>query len=598
MSILRRIKARGECQFILLLSKAAPFLAFLWWLFLLARGLLPALFVVAMGLLIGAINEQGNIVYPLVLVGVFFVLVQILSPIHLMVSQNLGSRMAAFLYDRLMVATTEPDGIGHLEDPELHRDLAMARDFDLGISSPPLNISMDFISAGLVEMVAGLTAAAILFAYTWWAAPLLAFAWLATHWLMRESGVWKDRQTDAVRAAQQHADYAYQMAVAPPAAKEIRLFGLSNWVVDRFKRNRRFLHDLRWEATRLREKPLIWSLLVVLSANVFLFSMMVSDVIAGVLGLQNLVIFAGSAMTTSMIAFGGLSWALDGAAAPAGAVMRLHETMRARGQVSEPEIQRADVPTGDICFENLTFAYPTTNEVVLKDLSLVVRKGTSLAIVGQNGAGKTTIAKLLCRFYDPNEGQITIAEQPIESFAINSWRQKTTAVFQDYMKLELSLRENVCPDGSADDETIWRALEHAGASSFESLDTILNKAYTGGTDLSGGQWQRIALARALCAVYQGAEVVLLDEPTAQLDVRGEQEIFDRLLAETAKVTTILISHRFSTVRKADRICVLEGGNIIEIGPHDELMALNGRYREMFDLQASRFEEEEGLDVLN
>jgi ATP-binding cassette, subfamily B, bacterial len=176
-----------------------------------------------------------------------------------------------------------------------------------------------------------------------------------------------------------------------------------------------------------------------------------------------------------------------------------------------------------------------------------------------------------------------------------------TAVFQDFIRLELPLRDNVAP-GGAPDEAIREALAAAGAANLASLDTVLARGYEGGTDLSGGQWQRIALARALCAVTLGAGVVLLDEPTAQLDVRGEAEIFDRLLAATRHCTTILISHRFSTVRHADRICVLEHGRVVELGTHDELMAVNGRYRTMFDLQAQRFTdagEEEGTtyDVL-
>jgi ABC-type multidrug transport system fused ATPase/permease subunit len=159
------------------------------------------------------------------------------------------------------------------------------------------------------------------------------------------------------------------------------------------------------------------------------------------------------------------------------------------------------------------------------------------------------------------------------------------------------MRDNVAPAG-APDVVIREAIADAGAAGLADLDTVLARGYEGGTDLSGGQWQRVALARALCAVRIGAGVVLLDEPTAQLDVRGEAEIFDRILDATRDATTILISHRFSTVRHADRICVLEGGRVIELGSHDELMAAGGRYRIMFDLQASRFgsddAEEEGV----
>jgi ABC-type multidrug transport system fused ATPase/permease subunit len=224
-----------------------------------------------------------------------------------------------------------------------------------------------------------------------------------------------------------------------------------------------------------------------------------------------------------------------------------------------------------------------------------------MAIVGQNGAGKTTLAKLLCRLYDPQDGAIEIDGVDLRDMDVASWRARVTAVFQDFIRLELPLRDNVAPSG-ATDEAMRSALAAAGASSLAGLDTILARGYDGGTDLSGGQWQRVALARALCAVQGGAAVVLLDEPTAQLDVRGEAEIFERILAATRHATRVLISHRFSTVRHADRICVLEQGRVVELGTHDELMARGGRYQTMFDLQAQRFnaaEDEEGhqYDVL-
>ncbi len=230
---------------------------------------------------------------------------------------------------------------------------------------------------------------------------------------------------------------------------------------------------------------------------------------------------------------------------------------------------------------------------------MTIPAGSSLAIVGQNGAGKTTLAKLLCRLYDPQEGLIEIDGVDLKEINVEAWRGRLTAVFQDFIKFELPLRDNVAPFG-APDSAIYDALADAGAANLASLDRVLAKGYEGGTDLSGGQWQRVALARALCAVKMGAGLVLLDEPTAQLDVRGEAEIFERILAATRKATTILISHRFSTVRHADRICVLEHGRVVELGTHDELMAANGRYRTMFDLQASRFAsgeaEEEGVQL--
>jgi ABC-type multidrug transport system fused ATPase/permease subunit len=235
----------------------------------------------------------------------------------------------------------------------------------------------------------------------------------------------------------------------------------------------------------------------------------------------------------------------------------------------------------------VTFAYPG-GAPVLDGFDLTIPAGQSLAIVGQNGAGKTTIAKLLCRLYDPTAGAIEIDGTDLRQLDLTAWRRHVTAVFQDFVRFDLPLRDNVAPNGGADDDAVRAALADAGGSGLAPLDTILAKGYPGGTDLSGGQWQRVALARALYAVRTGAGVVLLDEPTAQLDVRGEAEIFARILAGTRRATTILISHRFSTVRHADRICVLEHGRAVELGTHDELIAQGGRYRTMFDLQARRF----------
>jgi ABC-type multidrug transport system fused ATPase/permease subunit len=224
---------------------------------------------------------------------------------------------------------------------------------------------------------------------------------------------------------------------------------------------------------------------------------------------------------------------------------------------------------------------------VLDGFDLTLPAGSSLAIVGQNGAGKTTLAKLLCRLYDPQGGSIEVDGKDLRVLQLKSWRSRLAAVFQDFIRFELPLRDNVAPAGAPDD-VIRAALAEAGAAGLAKLDTPLARGYDDGTELSGGQWQRVALARALCSVRMGAGLVLLDEPTAQLDVRGEAEIFDRILAATRRVTTILISHRFSTVRHADRICVLEHGKVVELGTHDELMAKGGRYRAMFELQAQRF----------
>ena len=598
---MRRLTARNEWKFFAVLPKADRILAIVWWAILLLRGVLPAVFAIAMGWLISAVDRGDGLLPSLGFAGAIFVLLQVLTPIHQAVSANLGDRTAAWLYDRLTEACVRPPGMGHLEDPKLTSDLTVARDFDLGMTGPPLSISMDFIASGLVELIGGLACAVVLSAYSWWAPLLLAGAWLSTHWLLRESAVWRDRNTEEVRSAQRDSDYAYRLAVDPPAAKEVRLFGLASWVIDRFVDRRTRLHTLQYQATRLREKPLLWSLLLVTGANVAVFWSLASAAANGSASLAEVVVFAQAAVGTSMIAFGGLNWALDGSSAPVAAVLRLEPAMSAAGALDSGSRSAAAAPAREVRFRDLTFAYPG-GPPVLEHFDLTIPAGSSMAIVGQNGAGKTTLAKLLCRLYDPQAGAIEVDGVDLSAFSIPSWRGRLTAVFQDFTRFELPLRDNVAPAG-APDEVVLAALEAAGASNLAELDTVLARGYEGGSDLSGGQWQRVALARALCAVKLGAGVVLLDEPTAQLDVRGEAEIFERILKATRHCTTILISHRFSTVRQADRICVLEHGKVRELGTHDELMALGGRYRTMFDLQAQRFgaaEDEEGMayDVLS
>ena len=342
-------------------------------------------------------------------------------------------------------------------------------------------------------------------------------------------------------------------------------------------------------------------MLLVIGANVVVFWSLASAAADGLLDLGALATYAQSAVGASMIAFGGLNWALDGAAAPVAAVLRLEPDMRTAGALSNGSRRAPGMPAHQIRFRDVRFAYPGSQLNVLDGFDVVIPAGSSLAIVGPNGAGKTTLAKLLCRLYDPQAGAIEVDGIDLRELDLESWRARVTAVFQDFIRFELSLRNNVAPHGAPDD-AIVTALTAAGAAHLADLDTVLARGYDLGTDLSGGQWQRVALARALCAVQLGAGLVLLDEPTAQLDVRGEAEIFERLLGATRSCTTILISHRFSTVRHADRICVLEHGRVVELGTHAELMALGGRYRTMFDLQAQRFsatEDEEGVayDVL-
>ncbi len=246
-------------------------------------------------------------------------------------------------------------------------------------------------------------------------------------------------------------------------------------------------------------------------------------------------------------------------------------------------------------FENVTFSYPRSEKKVLQNFSLKINSGEKIAIVGHNGAGKTTLIKLLTRLYRPQEGKIEINDTNLNNLKIEDFYQNLGVLFQDYNTYEyLTVRENVALGKAAnkfEDEKIWKALEYADAAEFvkeypKGLDTVLSEKFAGGIRPSTGQWQKIAIARFF---YRDAEVLILDEPTASIDAVAEANIFDRIYKFIENKTVIIVSHRFSTVRNADRIIVFEHGQVVEEGSHEQLLAKNGVYANAFNLQSKGYQ---------
>jgi ATP-binding cassette, subfamily B, bacterial len=229
----------------------------------------------------------------------------------------------------------------------------------------------------------------------------------------------------------------------------------------------------------------------------------------------------------------------------------------------------------------------------LKDIDLTIRPGEMVALVGENGAGKTTLIKLLCRLYDPTEGRITWDGVDLRDFETAALRREISVIFQDYVKYQLTARENIQfgnPDLPPDEARVVEAATHSGADPVirglkDGYDTVLGKWFEGGEELSIGQWQKVALARAF---LRDSQIIVLDEPTSAMDARSEYELFRQFRQLAAGRAAVLISHRFSTVRMADSIYVLDDGRIIERGTHDDLMARNGTYAKLFEMQAQHY----------
>ncbi len=336
----------------------------------------------------------------------------------------------------------------------------------------------------------------------------------------------------------------------------------------------------------------------VAAMNLTSFSLLAAAAARGEIALDALAIYIQATIGASFFrAFDDANMILANATVAVPRALALEQRLVAPTSAGAP--LAGDAPRDAIRFENVVFRYPGQEAAVLQGLDLTIPAGKSLAIVGLNGAGKTTLIKLLCRLYEPTGGRITVDDVDLARFDPVVWRRQVAAIFQDFTRYHLSVRDNVAAGALHHSEELTPLRAAAGRAGalelIESLpngwDTVLSREYTGGVELSGGQWQRIALARALFAVEGGARLLILDEPTANLDVRAEAALYDRFLDLTAGLTTILISHRFSTVRRADHIVVLEGGQVVEAGSHAELMARDGRYAALFRVQAERFAEE-------
>ncbi|MGH3169578.1 MAG: ABC transporter ATP-binding protein, partial [Trebonia sp.] len=302
-----RERWRDNWLFFAELPRAGRALTAAWWALVVSRGVLPALFAVATGALVAALQRGAGLPVALAAAGGLFIAMQVAAPLQGAVGASLGERLMARLNDRLLAAAAGPAGLGHLEDPGLADDLAAARDYELELSGPPMSLALELVAGGLTGFCAGLAQTVILAAYSWWACALVAAGWLSTRLLLRTTTLW-DRETGAVLAAQRRGDYSYRLATDPPAAKEVRLFGLADWVVERFAAARRQLVDARWDAARMPRHRVAVACVLVVAANVVVLLSIARGAAAGALSLGAAVTFVQAAVGSSGLAFGGGGW--------------------------------------------------------------------------------------------------------------------------------------------------------------------------------------------------------------------------------------------------------------------------------------------------
>jgi ATP-binding cassette subfamily B protein len=409
--------------------------------------------------------------------------------------------------------------------------------------------------------------------------------------LIREQGALYAGGSEPLRRAW----YLQRLAAMPAVAKESRVFGLGGWLVDQYRSTFLMAMAAPWAVLRRLDRAVLFLSLPVLLAFGVSCGYLGLAAYRGEIGLGTLAVMLPMLAATTPL--GDISWddvALSWMIQGLPRARDLETSLASASAGLAGSLPAAGRPVSEVRFEQVRFRYPSPGREVFAGLDLVLRAGRSTALVGINGAGKTTLVKLLARLHDPDSGRILVDGTDLALLRPAEWQRQVAVVFQDFAHYPLSFVENIgfgSPSFLSDVPGLSDAARRAGALdvvSSLSWDTVLSRSYDGGAELSGGQWQRIALARALFAVRHGATILVLDEPTAWLDARGEADFFDRFLEITEGTTTLIISHRFSTVRRADHICVLDEGRVLEQGDHASLIAAGGRYAELFGLQAARF----------
>lgn len=605
------MRVSGRWAMLRLLPRVSPGLTLALGATLILMALLSTGFMLATGALVAAIpgavaggssSAAGRrAIVALGVAAFLFLLEHVLVPFRMLFAQKLGRRLDLHLREEVMRATLQPVGISHLEDPATLDDISLARGVGVGEFTPAQAVVG---LAGILAMyLQGFGAAVLIARVWWWLAVALVAANLLVKYRFRGELVQIVEVMIGGARTLRRTTYYRDLALTPGMAKEVRIFGLRRFVSERFSTH--WIEAMRdvWRRRKKSRGPIMLMVGVIALMHAVAFAVIGWSAARGHIGIGMIAVLVQAVMATE--AFGNISdddVMVENGVAGIPAALALAEKIAPAHTVRAALRAPDGKPEREIRFEGVRFRYPGQERDVYDRLDLVIPAGRSLAIVGANGAGKTTLVKLLARLYEPNAGTITVDDVDVREFDACAWQRRIAAIFQDFVQYHLPARDNIgfgaieCND---DRELIEAVARRASAADvIEALpnrwDTILSRQFTGGADLSGGQWQRIALARALFAVAGGAGVLVLDEPTANLDVRAEVELFDRFLELTQGLTTILISHRFSTVRRADRIVVLDEGRVVEDGTHEELLALGGRYAEMFSLQAARFAEE--IDV--
>jgi len=500
----------------------------------------------------------------------------------------LADRYVKYISVRLMKQASSLD-LATYEDPGFHDKLERAR-----VQATDRLLLIQQLGRLLQQIIATLALAAGIFVFMPWLLVLLLlcvvpaflgeshFAFLGYSLAFRQTPVKREM------------DYLRYLAVSKESVKELKVFGLHNYLTERFSKlaDRIFSENVGLARRRFLASSFLTLVSTVGYYGAYIY--VVSETLRGRISVGTLQFLAGSIAAASLnlqSIFSAFSGIADQSLFLSDLLtfLGLQPTIRSKSNgLPCPRPMRWGIE-----FRNVSFAYPGTQRLVLRNLNLTLHQGERIALIGENGEGKTTIVKLLTRLYDPTEGAIYLDGVDLREYDLDDYTNQVAVIFQDFMRYDMTARENIAIGRVGESHNLEEVVAAARKSKADDVvrkleagyEQMLGRRFDGGVDLSGGEWQKVALARAY---LRDAQILILDEPTASLDAKSEQQVFQQFAELTQNKLSLLISHRFSTVRMADRIVVLENGRIAEEGHHDQLMARDGRYAQMFDMQASSY----------
>ena len=570
------------------------------------------LVVGALGFVVGAIPaavQDGmssaagrRLIATLVIAALLYTMSLVLDPVGGALSTAARQRITGQTQARLLAAVTAPVGVEHLEDQDTLDRLARAEGSLTGFFPGDAPVTWVGNIAGRLSGVIG---CAVIAFYFWWLGLLLLVMWLGVRRAVLTAVVKQATDLRGQTTAMRRAWYFTGVGSKARDAKEVRVFGLARFLASRYARE--FTEAIRAGHTSLRglHRRAAACFIAVVTGNAFAIYVITHAVHDQQLGLRSMSIMLpmlAITMSAGSVSFDDITLAWTLAGLPD--ADRLERDLAARagpgpdgdgggdGGAKDP----GGLPRDRVRFEGVHFRYPSGTADVLSGVDLDLRAGASTALVGVNGAGKSTLVSLLAGLREPTRGRITVDGADLRELNPVRWQRAIALMPQEPVRYPLTAYDNVAfgaLEHYDDRDGVQKAARLAGfATVVDELpaqwDTVLSRELPDGAELSGGQWQRLALARALFATMHSARVLVLDEPTAALDVRAEARFYEHFHEITRGLTTLVISHRFATVRRASRIAVLDGGVITECGSHDELVGRGGTYATMYAMQAARF----------